>query len=85
MGGGNDDAAGEDDATIVQGTEEPGSSGGKAMIPALLMLSGITVVVWVGYWLHLRAEREDRLERKARHSHQWTRRNPLGRTLLFAF
>jgi hypothetical protein len=68
---GNDDAAGEDDATMVQGPEDRrGSSGGKAMIPALLMLSGITVVVWIGYWLHLRAEREARLERKARHSHQ---------------
>ena len=40
------------------------------MIPALLMLSGIAAAAWVGYWLHLRAEREYRVERKARHSHQ---------------
>jgi hypothetical protein len=40
------------------------------MIGAIFMLSGIAAVAWFGYWLHLRAEREYKLERKARHSHQ---------------
>jgi hypothetical protein len=35
------------------------------MIGAILMLSGITAVAWIGYWLHRRAVRAEEAEQKS--------------------